>query len=141
MRPGVQGIWLRPRKGREACRQNLVRRRWLKFENRQRTWTPPYENLDLSKAKITIPEVDEVYEVYDLTFPTSTDSFERQIEKLQENIRKYEGIGEDVDLTQYMSLMYWDLEKDDRLTIPIREAADQQKKEVQYVGYNDGKCS
>ncbi len=98
----------------------------------------PYENLDLSKAKITIPEVDEVY---DLTFPTSTDSFERQIEKLQENIRKYEGIGEDVDLTQYMSLMYWDLEKDDRLTIPIREATDQQKKEVQYVGYNDGKCS
>lgn len=82
-----------------------------------------------------------MYEVYDLTFPTSTDSFERQIEKLQENIRKYEGIGEDVDLTQYMSLMYWDLEKDDRLTIPIREAADQQKKEVQYVGYNDGKCS
>ncbi|MFG6383641.1 MAG: hypothetical protein K1V96_05240 [Lachnospiraceae bacterium] len=97
-----------------------------------------YKNLDLSKTKIIIPEVDEVY---DMTFPISTDSFERQVEKFQENIRKYEGLEEDVDLTQYMSVMYWDVEKNDRLTIPFNKATEQQKKEIQYLGYNDGKCS
>ena len=96
------------------------------------------KNLDLSEAKITIPKVDEVY---DLTFPVSSDSFERQVEKFEENIRKYEGLGEDVDLTKYMNIMYWDEPQDDRLTVPYNEATEQQKQEIQYLGYNDGKCS
>ncbi len=96
------------------------------------------KNLDLSEAKITIPKVDEVY---DLTFPVSSDSFERQVEKFEENIRKYEGLGEDVDLTKYMNIMYWDKQQDDRLTVPYNEATEQQKQEIQYLGYNDGKCS
>lgn len=96
------------------------------------------KNLDLSEAKITIPKVDEVY---DLTFPVSSDSFERQVEKFEENIRKYEGLGEDVDLTKYMNIMYWDKQQDDRLTVPYNEATEQQKQDIQYLGYNDGKCS
>lgn len=96
------------------------------------------KNLDLSEAKITIPKVDEVY---DLTFPVSSDSFERQVEKFEENIRKYEGLEEDVDLTKYMNIMYWDKQQDDRLTVPYNEATEQQKQEIQYLGYNDGKCS
>ena len=97
-----------------------------------------FENLDISEAAITIPETDAVY---DMTFPVSTDTFERQVEKFEENIRKYEGIEEDTDLTQYMTVMYWDKGKNDRLTVPLNEATSQQKKEVQYLGYNDGKCS
>lgn len=98
----------------------------------------PYKNLDLSKAKITIPEVDEVY---GLTFPVSKDSFERQTEKFEENIRKYEGLSKDVDLKKYMKVMYWDKQKNDRPEIPFKEATEQQKKNIQYLGYNDGKCS
>ncbi len=98
----------------------------------------PYKNLDMSDAKIIIPQADEAY---DLTFPTSTDSFDRQVEKMEENIRKYEGIGKDQDLTQYMTVMYWDAEQNDRLAIPLNKASSQQKKEAQYLGYNDGKCS
>lgn len=98
----------------------------------------PVKNLDLSEAKITIPEAEEVY---DLRFPVSSDSFERQVEKFEENIRKYEGLGEDVDLTKYMNIMYWDKQQDDRLTVPYNEATEQQKQEIQYLGYNDGKCS
>lgn len=98
----------------------------------------PYKNLDMSDTKIIIPQADEVY---DLTFPTSTDPFERQVEKMEENIRKYEGIGKDQDLTQHMTVMYWDTRKNDRLTVPLNKATDQQKKEAQYLGYNDGKCS
>ena len=96
------------------------------------------KNLDLSEAKITIPEAEEVY---DLRFPVSSDSFERQVEKFEENIRKYEGLGEDVDLTKSMNIMYWDKQQDDRLTVPYNEATEQQKQEIQYLGYNDGKCS
>ena len=98
----------------------------------------PVKNLDLSEAKITIPEAEEVY---DLRFPVSSDSFERQVEKFEENIRKYEGLGEDVDLTKSMNIMYWDKQQDDRLTVPYNEATEQQKQEIQYLGYNDGKCS
>ena len=98
----------------------------------------PVKNLDLSEAKITIPEAEEVY---DLRFPVSSDSFERQVEKFEENIRKYEGLGEEVDLTKSMNIMYWDKQQDDRLTVPYNEATEQQKQEIQYLGYNDGKCS
>ena len=97
-----------------------------------------YSNLDFSNTDITIPMVDQVYE---LNFPVSTDSFERQVEKFENNIRKYEGIGDDVDLRQYMTIMYWDLEKNDRLIIPFNEATEEQKEQVQYIGYNDGTCS
>ena len=98
----------------------------------------PVKNLDLSEAKITIPEAEEVY---DLRFPVSSDSFERQVEKFEENIRKYEGLGEEVDLTKYMNIMYWDKQQNDRLTVSYNEATEQQKQEIQYLGYNDGKCS
>ncbi len=97
----------------------------------------PYKNLDLSNAVITIPDVSEVY---DLTFPTSTDSFERQVEKFSENIRTYAGLDEKTDLSQHMTVMYWDTPKNDRLTVPLNKATDQQKKEAQYLGYNDGTC-
>lgn len=97
-----------------------------------------YKNLDFSNTKIAIPKVDEVY---DLTFPVSTDSFERQVEKFEENIRKYEGLPKDVDLTQYMTVMYWDIEQNDRLSVPLNEVTDQQKETLQYLGYNDGTCS
>lgn len=95
-------------------------------------------NLDMSNAKITIPDVDEVYE---LNFPVSTDTFERQLEKFEYNIRKYEGLEEDADLVPYMNIMYWDHEKNDRLVIPLNEATKEQKEQVQYIGYNDGTCS
>ena len=39
-----------------------------------------FQNLDLSDAEIIIPQVDEVY---DLTFPVSADSLERQVEKYE----------------------------------------------------------
>lgn len=56
------------------------------------TITENYKNLDISNTKITIPDVDEVYE---LNFPVSTDTFERQLEKFEYNIRKYEGLEEE----------------------------------------------
>ena len=40
-----------------------------------------------------------------------------------------------------MTLMYWDVAQNDRLIIPILEATDEQKEQVQYLGYNDGTCS
>ncbi len=102
------------------------------------TITENYKNLDISNTKITIPDVDEVYE---LNFPVSTDTFERQLEKFEYNIRKYEGLEEDTDLVPYMNIMYWDNEKNDRLVIPLDEATKEQKEQVQYIGYNDGICS
>ena len=41
-------------------------------------------------------------------------------------------------LKQHMTLMYWDVAQNDRLIIPILEATDEQKEQVQYLGYNDG---
>lgn len=108
------------------------------IQKQAQNFQSPYQNLDFSNATITIPDVSEVY---DLTFPTSADSFDRQVEKFSENIRKYKGLDENTDLSQYMTVMYWDIPKNDRLTIPLNEATDQQKKEAQYLGYNDGTCS
>ena len=97
-----------------------------------------YKNLDFSEAQIKIPDVQQVYE---MEFPISTDSFDRQVEKFEENIRLYEGLDDRVDLKQHMTLMYWDVAQNDRLIIPILEATDEQKEQVQYLGYNDGTCS
>lgn len=97
-----------------------------------------YKNLDFSEAQIKIPDVQQVYE---MEFPISTDSFDRQVEKFEENIRLYEGLDDTVDLKQHMTLMYWDVPQNDRLIIPILEATDEQKEQVQYLGYNDGTCS
>ena len=97
-----------------------------------------YKNLDFSGTQIKIPDVQQVYE---MEFPISTDSFERQVEKFEENIRLYEGLDDMVDLKQHMTLMYWDVPQNDRLIIPILEATDEQKEQVQYLGYNDGTCS
>ena len=76
-----------------------------------------------------------------MEFPISTDSFDRQVEKFEENIRLYEGLDDRVDLKQHMTLMYWDVAQNDRLIIPILEATDEQKEQVQDLGYNDGTCS
>ena len=92
------------------------------------------------KEKNFIP-ISNVDEVYELNFPVSTDTFERQLEKFEYNIRKYEGLEEDTDLVPYMNIMYWDNEKNDRLVIPLDEATKEQKEQVQYIGYNDGICS
>ena len=62
-----------------------------------------------------------------MNFPVSTDTFERQLEKFEYNIRKYEGLEEDTDLVPYMNIMYWDNEKNDRLVIPLDEATKEQK--------------
>lgn len=83
-----------------------------------------YKNLDFSEAQIKIPDVQQVYE---MEFPISTDSFDRQVEKFEENIRLYEGLDDRVDLKQHMTLMYWDVAQNDRLIIPILEATDEQK--------------
>ena len=80
-----------------------------------------YKNLDFSETQIKIPDVQQVYE---MEFPISTDSFERQVEKFEENIRLYEGLDDRVDLKQHMTLMYWDVAQNDRLIIPILEATD-----------------
>lgn len=127
-----------PQKEEASTQTELKKLSLTEIREQAKNIKTSYKNLDLSKAKIIIPEVNEVY---DMTFPLSTDSFERQAEKFQENIRKYEGLEEDVDLTQYMSVMYWDVKQNDRLTIPFNEAAEQQKNEIQLLGYNDGKCS
>lgn len=99
-----------------------------------------YKNLNLSETVITIPDVDEIPTV---VFPVSTDSLERQAEKFEENIRRYEGLEDSVDLTPYMNMMYWDLEENDRLIVPYEEAKDDEElmAQIQYLSYNDGKCS
>jgi hypothetical protein len=97
-----------------------------------------YTNLNLDGTTIIIPEVEEIH---DLTFPISTDSYERQIEKFEENIRKYEGLDEDVDLAPYMTMMYWDKIKNDRLEVPFNEMTDELLEQIQYLSYNDGTCS
>ena len=89
-----------------------------------------YKNLDFSETQIKIPNVQQVYE---MEFPISTDSFERQVEKFEENIRLYEGLDDMVDLKQHITLMYWDVPQNDRLIIPILEATDEQKEQVQYL--------
>ena len=55
------------------------------------------------------------------------------MEKFEENIRLYEGLDDMVDLKQHMTLMYWDVPQNDRLIIPILEATDEQKEQVQYL--------
>lgn len=94
-----------------------------------------YENLDLSNTKVIIPDVDEVY---DVTFPLSTDSFERQIEKLEENIRKYKGLKKDVNLAKYMTIIYWDVKENETQSVSLDKADEQQKNAAQYLYYNDG---
>lgn len=97
-----------------------------------------YPNLDLSNAKITIPDASEVY---DITFPLSTDSFERQVEKLCDNIRIYEGLEKDIDPRQHITVIYWDTKENDSLAVPLNKADDSQKEAAQYLSYNDGTCS
>lgn len=97
-----------------------------------------YNNLDLSNAKITIPDVDEVY---DITFPLSTDSFDQQLKKFSDNIRKYKGLGKDMDPSQFITVLYWDTKINDTLAVPLNKADDQQKETAQYLSYNDGKYS
>ena len=136
---GCKGKSMEAQAGDEAAAQAEVEKFPLpEIRKQAQALDVNFENLDLSEAVITVPETDAVY---DMTFPVSTDTFERQVEKFEENIRKYEGMEEDADLTQYMTVMYWDKGKNDRLTVPLNEATSQQKKEVQYLGYNDGKCS
>ena len=136
---GCKGKSMAAQAGDEAAAQAEVEKFPLpEIRKQAQALDVNFKNLDLSEAVITVPETDAVY---DMTFPVSTDTFERQVEKFEENIRKYEGMEEDADLTQYMTVMYWDKGKNDRLTVPLNEATSQQKKEVQYLGYNDGKCS
>lgn len=97
-----------------------------------------YPNLDLSNAKALIPDVDEVY---DLTFPMSAGSFEENVKKLEENIRKYKGLGKDVNVAKYMTLMYWDVAENETLEVPLEKAGEQQKNAAQYLYYNDGECA
>lgn len=97
-----------------------------------------YENLNLSDTVITIPEVDEISS---LIFPVSIYSLEQQTEKFEKNIRTYAGLDENVDLTPYMNIMYWDLTANDRLVIPYNEATPEQLEQIQYLSYNDGSNS
>lgn len=96
-----------------------------------------YVNLDLSDTVISIPEVEEIS---DLLFPI-TSTLEEQKTKFEENIRKYAELEAGTDLTPYMNMMYWDVEKNDRLVIPYDEATKAQLEQIQYLSYNDGKNS
>lgn len=97
-----------------------------------------YHNLDMSNAKITIPDVDEVY---DVTFPLSTDSFEQKVEKFCDNLRNYKRIGKNFDPNPYITVIYWDTKENDALSVPLNKAKEQQKETAQYLSYNDGKYS
>ena len=122
---GCKGKSMAAQAGDEAAAQAEVEKFPLpEIRKQAQALDVNFENLDLSEAVITVPETDAVY---DMTFPVSTDTFERQVEKFEENIRKYEGMEEDADLTQYMTVMYWDKGKNDRLTVPLNEATSQQK--------------
>lgn len=96
-----------------------------------------YVNLNLSETVISIPDVDEIS---DVLFPI-TYTLEEQEEKFQKNIRKYANLDENMDLTPYMNMMYWDFDENDRLIIPYNEATDEQWEQIQYLSYNDGKNS
>ncbi len=97
-----------------------------------------YKNLDLSEASISIPDTNRIDSV---VFPISTDQVEPQVERMEANIRKYEGDEAPENFTDYLTLMYWDFEANDRLEVPYDEATEEQKEVVQYLGYNDGKVS
>lgn len=104
------------------------------------SFTGDYENLDLSGTVIVIPDVEEISSVI---FPISTDPLEMQIEKFEDNIRRYNEIDESRDLTPYMSMMYWDEDANDRLAVPYIEAKEDEElmNRIQYLSYNDGTCS
>ncbi len=97
-----------------------------------------FDNLDFSNTKFEIPDVTEMSSV---VFPVSTDSLEEQMKKFETNIRKFENMEEDKDLTPYMKIAYWDYKKNDRVVVPLKEATEEQLKKIQYLSYNDGSYS
>ncbi len=97
-----------------------------------------FDNLDFSNTKFEIPDVTEMSSV---VFPVSTDSLEEQMKKFETNIRKFENLEDDKDLTPYMKIAYWDYKKNDRVVVPLKKATEEQLKKIQYLSYNDGSYS